>query len=225
VFFVFIETFMGKWAPDNYKNSGMSKGAYLRSQGQSSGGSNDDFDVDSIIDEILGATPGFREPEMDFDEFYDEKMQKEDKKLAESMFNPYYERKIADSMEDLKSYIETESIDYKRTLRQGRARMAQLGGAIGSERTSWEGEVGSQYDRQKQGAIRQTERSVGSDAIKEAGFTSNYGGRTGTLIDERNAAIADQTIWYRDQAMNQHNSGANKSYQRPSEFNVLGNKL
>ena len=215
---------MGKWAPDNYMNSGMSKGAYLKSQkggGSSSGGD----DIDSIINEILGATPGFSGPDKTFDEFYTEKQQKEDAKLSEEMFNPYYEQQISDTMEDLTYYMETDSVDYKRTLRQGRAKMAQAGGAIGSERTGWEGEVTDSYESNRENKLRGIERRVGSDALKEAGYTPVYGDRKGSLIDERNAAIEEQKLWYRNNAYNQYSSGANASYKQPSPFNVLGGKL
>jgi hypothetical protein len=60
----------------------------------------------------------------------------------------------------------------------------------------------------------------------KAGYQSFYGGgRVGTLIDERNAAIEDQKLWYRDQAMGQYNSSANATYQRPSSLNFLGGRL
>lgn len=216
-----------KYGADNYKGSGMSKGAYERAQkngtstSKKTGGS-----LSTIVDEILGATPGFNSPSKTFDEYYGDKQQKEDRKASEALFNPFYERKIADTMEDLNSYAELDSINYKRTLRQGRAKMAQLGGAVGSERTNWEGDVKTDKDNAMNARLRDTERVVGSGAMQSAGYTSFYGGnRVGTLVDEKNASVEDQVLWYRDQAMGRYNSTANATYKSNSSKNYLGEKL
>lgn len=215
-----------KYGADNYQGSGMSKGAFLRAQKSGQTTSKKGGSLSTIVDEILGATPGFNTPSKTFDQYYGEKQQKEDRKASEAMFNPWYEKKIADTMEDLNSYAEMDSINYKRTLRQGRAKMAQLGGAIGSERTTWEDQVTTDKNNAMNNKLRKTERVVGSDAMMKAGYSSFYNGsRIGSLIDERNASIEDQVLWYRDQALGNYNSSVNATYKAPSSKNYLGENL
>jgi len=209
---------------------GMSKREYFaqqtgRPKSEYEKGSSGDTEISSIVKSILGATPGFNNPDKTFDEFYGEKQQAEDRKQSEALFSPYFEKQISDSLEDLNAWSEMDSINYNRTLRQGRSKMAQLGAAIGKERRDFEGEVTKEHEMGKQAKVRQTERQVGSEAIKKAGYSSIYGDRLGELTDKRNSAIEEQVLWYRDQAMNQYNSTVNTAYKRPSNTNFLGAKL
>lgn len=141
-----------------------------------------------------------------FDDYYDSKQQKKDRKASEKMFKTYYAQQINDSLEDFTAWAESEATNYNRVLRQGRAQMARLGGAIGNERTTQEGEQKQAYDRSVQNQQRVLERKVGSDNVKKAGLSSIYGNRVGTLTDEMNAAIEDQVLWYRDQALQKYNA-------------------
>jgi hypothetical protein len=131
---------------------------------------------------------------------YSSKDEKKDRKKAEEDVKPFYTQQISDTMEDLNAWIETESINYNRTLRQGRARMAQMGAAIGTQRDSAEAEVTQDSQRRKQANLQRTERQVGSGQMTQAGFGSQYGGnRVGSITDEMNASIEEQALWYKGQ--------------------------
>lgn len=141
-----------------------------------------------------------------FEDTYTTALQTEDATQAEALFKPFYTQKINDTLEDLNTYMETESVSYNRTLRQGRAKMAQLGAAIGTERTGWEGEVKADSDKTRAAKVKETERSVGTNKIKEAGYTPTYQDRLGTVTDEMNSAIEEQKIWYKNQRANRYYS-------------------
>jgi hypothetical protein len=192
---------------------------YKSRKSGSSGGYSD------VVNSILSATPGFQDPVASFEEIYTDELQAEDRAQAEALFKPYFAQQIADQMEDLRIGIENDSVDYNRTMRQGRVKMARGGGAVGSEREMWEEEVGRSRDTAKQSRIRSAERAVGSENIRTAGYNPLYNGRVGTLTDDMNAAIEEQSVWYRTQRANRYYGDASRTYQQSTGRNILGQKL
>lgn len=189
----------------------------VRIGGGKSGGKDSFSDT---LESILGSTDSFRDPAKPFEAVYDDTMKAEDMAQSEALFKPYYAQQISDTMEDLNSWMEMESVNYKRTLRQGRAKMAQMGGAIGQgetgERQQWQGKVGDENERRKAERVRSTEKAVGSEEITKGGFKSGYDNRVGTITDEMNTAIQGQQLWYRNQRADRYHSDVSNMYRQSS---------
>ncbi len=171
-------------------------------------------DTKNVISEILGATPAFQDVVKPFEEIYGEELQKEDQVQAEALMKPYFAQQISDTMEDLNAWKEMESVNYRRTLKQGRNKMAQLGAAIGSERTKWQGEVRSEKERRERDQVRVTERQVGTEEMRKAGFNPFYQNRVGKITDAMNTAIEEQKLWYRNQRAQRYYADARNKYRQ-----------
>ncbi len=92
--------------------------------------------------------------------------------------------------------------------------MAQLGAAIGSERTKWQGEVKREKDMREREQVRATEREVGTEEMRKAGYTPFYQNRVGSITDAMNTAIEEQKLWHRNQRAQRYYADARNKYRQ-----------
>lgn len=136
---------------------------------------------------------------------YSSKDEKKDTKKATEQVQPYYAQQIADTMEDLNAYIQTETTSYNRTMRRNRATMARQGTAVGSQRTGIEGETTADFNTNKNSMLQRAERMVGSTALTGGGFQSQYkDSRKGSINEEMQTAIEERKLYYKNQRAQEH---------------------
>ncbi len=214
---------MGKSAKQRYYDNLAKKGKISKSQASSMGAKQSSSSsgqassgygslVDSATQAILGSSKKNADPVKDFEKVYSKKLTKEDLDQAKALFEPYYNNKISTILEDLNTTLESDSISYDRTLRRARASMALSGGAIGTERTSAEGEMQTDYNTNRTGKIKQAERVVGTDKLTSAGIASAGTTQEGSLISEMKNNIADQQLWYKNQRAERYYADAGVYY-------------
>jgi len=178
-----------------------------------------------VVDSILKNTPAQNDPLPDFESTYTNDLMKEDYAQSEALFKPYFEQQISNQLEDLNSWAESENINYNRSLRRARFSLASQGGAIGSERTTQEGEITSDHNRSTQNAVRNAERIVGTDNITKAGYQSAGQKQEGSIVGNMNAAIQEGQLWYKQQRSNRYYGNATNYYNQPSTLSLYGTKL
>lgn len=194
------------------KDSGKSKGSSVSSM------------VKDISKAILDVTPAEKDPFPAFN--YTPELEAEDQTQAEALFNPFYEEQIANLLEDLDNVEQMESVNYQRTLRRARFSMASQGGAIGTEREQNDQEITDNYTYQKDNRVREAERTVGTDRLSGAGFSSvTNNPQEGSLIRDWKANIADQTLRNKEQRQQRWAFDAEQYYKIPSNVSVTGKKL
>jgi hypothetical protein len=172
----------------------------------------------SILDEVLKNTPAQQDVQPTFEEFYaaHPELQQEDVAQAEAQVKPYIEHQIQSELEDLNLWTQSASADYTRSLRRARATMASQGGAIGSERTTTEGEMASDYNLSNTERQKQTAKQVGTERMNQAGYNNYTTVQEGALPASQKTMIADWTQWYKEQRANRYWSDLNNYYKQPS---------
>lgn len=168
--------------------------------------------VDKITKSVLSSAPKEKKPLKDFEKVYNSKLQKEDLEQSKALFEPYYNDKISTILEDLNTTLQMDSISYDRSLRRARASMALSGGAIGSERTTAEGEMQADFNANKTEKVKTAERSVGTERLTAAGYVSAGTPREGTIVGEMKKNIADQQLWYKNQRAQRYYADAGAYY-------------
>lgn len=168
--------------------------------------------VDKISKSVLSSAPKEKKPVKDFEKVYGKKLQEEDLAQSKALFEPYYNDKISTILEDLNTTLQMDSISYERSLRRARASMALSGGAIGSERTTTEGEMQSDFNSNKTEKIKGVERTIGTEKLTAAGYASAGTTREGTLVSEMKKNIADQQLWYKNQRAQRYYADAGAYY-------------
>jgi hypothetical protein len=184
-----------------------------------------DKQLEEMTKAILKATPKEKDPLPSFDEKYTEDLEAEDFAQAEALYTPYFEQQIANELEDLNAYTEVESVNYERSLRSARISMASGGGAIGSEREREESEITQDYDARRKSRVRQTERTVGTEKLTNAGFESAGQQQEGSLVGNLKEAIQEGQLWYKNQRAQRYYGNAETYYSQPSSYSLAGNKF
>jgi len=184
-----------------------------------------DNDYKDIIKSILESTPAQQEVLPDFETTYSSDLEAEDYTQAEALYKPYFERQIANELEDLNAWSEAESISYERSLRRARFSLAASGGAIGSERTTQESEMAQDEQMKTESQIRGVERNVGTEAIKNAGYQSGGQTQEGSIVGKMKTAIQEGQLWYKNQRAQRYYGNANTYYSQPSAYSLEGSEL
>lgn len=153
------------------------------------------------------------------------RLEAEDYEQAEALYTPYFENLIANDLEDLNAWSESESVSYDRSLRRARFSLAAGGGAIGTEREQVEGEITTDHDSRVSNAVRATERQVGTENVKNAGYESAGREQEGALVGGMKESIQEGQLWYKNQRAQRYYGNANTYYQQPSAYSLSGNKL
>lgn len=178
-----------------------------------------------IIKSIMKSTPAQQKVLPDFETTYNDKLQAEDYAQSEALYKPYFEQQIANELEDLNAWSEAESVSYDRSLRRARFSLATGGGAIGSERTTQEGEITTDHNTNVQNTVRGTERAIGTDAIKNGGYQSAGQTQEGDIVGKMKTAIQEGQLWYKNQRAQRYYGNANTYYSQPSAYSLEGSKL
>jgi hypothetical protein len=223
---------------NNYKKSGMSKAAYVKKYGTTSGtysathggkkkasSSSSGKSYDDIIKSILKSTPAQQKVLPDFETTYSPELMAEDYAQSEALYKPYFEQQIANELEDLNAWSESESTNYDRNLRRARFSLAAQGGAIGSERTTAEGEITTDHEKSVADTVRGTERQVGTAKVTGAGFQSGGQNQEGELVGKMTAAIQEGQLWYKNQRAQRYYGNANTYYTQPSTQSLYGTNM
>lgn len=172
----------------------------------------------SILDSVLANTPAQQPVQQTFEEFYTAhpELQAEDLAQAENQIKPAVEQKIQSELEDLNLWTQSNTADYTRSLRRARATMAVQGGAIGSERTTTEGEMQSDFDLANKVQQKGTAQQVGTERMNQAGYNAYNTPTEGALPASQKTQIADWTQWYKEQRSNRYWSDVNTLYKQPT---------
>lgn len=199
--------------------------AYKQAKKERDGKKDSDKGYKDIIDSILKNTPGQQEVLPDFETTYSPELQAEDMAQSEALYKPYFEKQIADELEDLNAWSESENVSYDRSLRRARFSLAAGGGAIGSERTTQEGDITSDHEKTVQNTVRGAERQIGTAAIKNAGYQSAGNEQEGALVGKMKEAIQGGQLWYKNQRAQRYYGNANTYYSQPSAYSLDGSNL
>lgn len=178
-----------------------------------------------VIDSILKNTPAQQEVLPDFETTYSPELQAEDMTQSEALYKPYFEKQIADELEDLNAWSEAENVSYDRSLRRARFSLAAGGGAIGSERTTQEGEMEADKNTRLENTVRGVERNIGTAAIKNGGYQSAGTEQEGALVGKMKEAIQGGQLWYKNQRAQRYYGNANNYYSQPSAYSLDGGNL
>ena len=184
-----------------------------------------DKGYEDIIKAIMKATPAQQEVLPDFETTYTSEMEAEDYAQSEALYTPYFEQQIANELEDLNAWNEAESISYERSLRRARVSLAATGGAIGSEREQQEGEITQNHEANVENAVREIERKVGTDRIKNAGYQSAGQTQEGSIVGKLKTAIQEGQLWYKNQRAQRYYGNADTYYSQPSAYSLYGSEL
>lgn len=134
-----------------------------------------------------------------FDEFYDEDMENEDIDTAKKLWEGHFEQQITMQLEDLNDFAANSNVNYNRSLRTARSSLAKMGGAIGSERTTEEGEIKQDKDRVMASKINQVKGQVGTEEIQKAGYKTTGVFQEGALNEELEYAIENEKLDLQDE--------------------------
>ena len=183
--------------------------------------------LQSIIDSVMGATPKNRKLVDTFDEYYTKNpvLAQEDQKQSEAMMVPYYENLISNSLEDLNNYVANANVSYQRTLRRARNTLAKGGGAIGTEREGVEKDITQDKDQQVGEVVKETERKIGTEKTKQAGYNPVGIFQEGSLVADMKSSIAEQNLWYRNQRAETYNANVARYYDSDSKKSYNNKKL
>jgi len=182
-------------------------------------------DYQDLIKSILKSTPAQNKVLPDFETTYSPNLEAEDYKQSEELYTPYFEKQIANDLEDLNAWSETENVSYNRSLRRARFSLASQGGAIGSERTKQEGDITQNHEQRTQNTIRGTERAVGTTNIQNAGYQSAGQNQEGSLVGKMKESIQSGQLWYKNQRAQRYYGNAKTYYSQPSAYSLSGDKL
>ena len=189
-----------------------------------SGGKDDDKKkkggYSDIVDEVLKNTPAQQEVLPDFETTYGADLQAEDMAQSEALYKPYFEKEIANELEDLNAWSESENISYDRSLRRARFSLAASGAAIGSERTTQEGDITTDHETNVQNTVRGVERQIGTDAIKNGGFQSAGANQEGALVGKMKTAVQEGQLWYKNQRAQRYYGNQQTYYSQPSAYEI-----
>ncbi len=227
---------------NNYKKSGMSKAAYVKKYGTTSGtysathggkkkssSGSGSSDYKDIIKSIMKSTPAQQEVLPDFETTYSPELEAEDYTQSEALYKPYFEQQIVNELEDLNAWSEAESISYERSLRRARFSLAAQGGAQGEgatgERTVLEGEMQKDEDMKVANTVRGYEKTVGTQKLTGAGYQSAGQTQEGSIVGKMKTAIQEGQLWYKNQRAQRYYGNANTYYSQPSAYSLEGSKL
>ena len=222
---------MASWREKLAAEAGMTLKQYLKTDAYKKAKKEKDKKNDGdkgykdIIDSILKNTPAQQEVLPDFESTYSSELQAEDMTQSEALYKPYFEKQIADELEDLNAWSEAENVSYDRSLRRARFSLAAGGGAIGSERTTQEGDITTDHERNVENTVRGVERNVGSAAIKNGGYQSAGTEQEGALVGKMKEAIQGGQLWYKNQRAQRYYGNANNYYSQPSAYSLDGGNL
>ncbi len=195
---------------------------------KSGGGSSSDSggsDYKDLVKSVMDNTPAQQPVLADFESTYTPAVQAEDMAQSEALYTPYFKQQIANQLEDLNAFSQTESVNYDRSLRSARASLAATGGAIGSERDTKEGNITQDYNTTMDNQVRGVERNVGTDAIKNAGYQSNGQTQEGDIVGKMKSAIQEGQLWYKNQRANEYMGDSKTYYSQPSAYSLSGNSM
>ncbi len=199
--------------------------AYKKAKKEKDKKNDGDKGYKDIIDSILKNTPAQQEVLPDFESTYGADLQAEDMAQSEALYKPYFEKEIANELEDLNAWSESENISYDRSLRRARFSLAASGAAIGSERTTQEGDITTDHETNVENTVRGVERNVGSAAIKNGGYQSAGADQEGALVGKMKEAIQGGQLWYKNQRAQRYYGNANNYYSQPSAYSLDGGNL
>lgn len=193
---------------------------------KTSGGGNLSSLVSKVSKQILGATPSFQAPVQDFEQAYTPELQAEDTAQSKALFEPQFNERVGNLLEDLKTTESIESVSYERTLRRARFSMAAQGGAIGTERAMNDQDILDRQKSEQDARLKASERTIGTQRMQESGYRSvTNSPQEGSLVRELKANTAEQELWYKDQRAKRYYNDASKYYQTPTGTSLTGSKM
>lgn len=190
----------------------------------SSSSKSSDSSYKKVIESILKATPAQQEVLPDFETTYTPELQAEDYTQSEALYKPFFEKQIADELEDLNAWSQAENTNYDRNLRRARISIAQGGGAIGGERQRVEGEITTDHAQTVSNTLRATERSIGTEKLTAGGYQSQ-GQQEGAKVAAMKEAIQGGQLWYKNQRAQRYYGDANTYYTQPTGVSLYGTNL
>lgn len=182
-------------------------------------------DYSNLVKTVLENTPAQQPVLEEFEKTYTPELQAEDYAQSEALYTPYFEQQIANELEDLNAFTQTESVNYDRNLRSARASLAATGGAIGSERENKEGEITQDHETNVKNVVRGVERNIGTNKLTGAGYQSAGQTQEGSIIGKLKTAVQEGQLWYKNQRAQRYMGNSNVYYQQPSAYNMLGGEL
>jgi hypothetical protein len=226
----------------NYKGSGMSKTAYVKKYGTTSGTYSATHGVNQggkgkgssgsggnsygdIVKNIMGATPAQQKVIKPFEDTYTPELEAEDYAQSEALYKPFYEKQIANELEDLNAWSEADSVSYDRSLRRARFSLAASGAAIGGDRTTVEGEMDTDHKAEVANQVRGVERLVGTDRIVNGGYQSAGQNQEGSIVGGMKAQIQEGQLWYKNQRAQRYNGNSQTYYSQPSPYALDGSSM
>lgn len=203
--------------------AGMSVKEWNAKKKKSSSGSEKNYK--SVVDSILKSTPAQQKVLPDFETTYTPELQAEDMAQSEALYKPFFEHQIANELEDLNAWSQSENTDYERNLRRARISLGQGGGAIGNERDTVESEITTDRNARRANTLRETERSIGTEALQGAGFSSGGAVQEGEKIGKMKEAIQAGQLWYKNQRAQRYYGDAKTYYSQPASTSLAGTSL
>lgn len=178
-----------------------------------------------LIDSILNSTPAQKKTLQEFEKTYTPTMEANDYATSEKLYKPYFQKQIANQLEDLNAWSEAENVSYDRSLRRARFSLAASGGAIGTERQKEESDMTKNHQRNVDNAVRGTERAVGTQNITNAGYQSAGQNQQGSITEKMKEAIQAGQLEFKNQQAANYIGNAKTYYSQPSAYALSGNKL
>lgn len=228
---------MASWREKLAAEAGMSLKAYLKTDAYKKAKKSRDkdkkkdkdkdkkSDYSDLVKTVLKNTSAQQPVLKEFEKTYTPELQAEDYAQSEALYTPYFEQQIANELEDLNAFTQTESVNYDRNLRSARASLAARGGAIGTERENKEGELTEDYNTKVQNTVRGVERTVGTNKLTGAGYQSAGQNQEGSIVGKLKTAVQEGQLWYKNQRAQRYMGNSNVYYQQPSNYNMLGGEL
>lgn len=199
--------------------------AYKKAKKERDSSNKKNSDYSNLAKSILKNTSAQQPVLKEFEKTYTPELQAADYAQAEALYTPYFEQQIANELEDLNAFTQTESVNYDRNLRSARASLAARGGAIGTERENKEGELTEDYNTTVKNTVRGVERNVGTAKLTGAGYQSAGQNQEGSIVGKLKTAVQEGQLWYKNQRAQRYMGNSNVYYQQPSNYNMLGGEL
>jgi len=218
-------------AKSNTRRKGESKREYAA---RINGGNKNDYDSNGnkkkgssnkdALKAILASTLAQPKTLDTFEQTYTKKQEAQDTADATALYTPWFQLKIKNELEDLNSWSQSENTDYNRNLRRARISLASTGGAIGSERTTVEGEISTDHTAKVNDTLRGYERMIGTEALTGAGYQSQ-GQQEGSAVQQMKEAIQSGQLDYKNQRANRYFGDTNRYYSQPTNVSLAGTTM
>lgn len=187
-------------------------------------GKGKDKSTADIIKEILKATPSQQKVLPAFEGTYTPELQAEDMAQSTALYTPFFQNQIATELEDLNSWSQSENTDYNRNLRRARISFSNAGAAIGTERTTGEGEIATDHTKKVNDTLTGVERAIGTEALTGAGYASQ-GQEEGSIVGKMKESIQGGQLWYKNQRAQRYYGDSKTYYSQPTGTSLAGTEM